>query len=127
MNEGIHIFTDLLVTWQLLIRVWCLVHFVLLSLFTTLKMLSGELYNCVDAELQADHARAVDAANKYNASSPDVAAKEERTRLFKDLIPNQGTGCYFEPPFRCDYGIHIELGARSYRNPEEFGSRYFLK
>jgi hypothetical protein len=73
-------------------------------------MLSRELYISSDPELQADHERAVILANRYNLASPLAKDRDERHKIFKDLVPHQGSGCYFEPPFRCDYGIHIELG-----------------
>ena len=76
-------------------------------------MLAGEYYIASDPELQKDHERAVLLANKYNSASPLLADREERQKIFRELIPNQGSGCYFEPPFHCDYGINIELGIDS--------------
>ncbi len=70
-------------------------------------MLRGELY-IVDAELEADQARAQALVERYNAtfhSEPDL-----RARLLRELLGGVGEGVVVRPPFRCDYGRHITIG-----------------
>ena len=78
------------------------------------RMLRGELYLADDAELAADHARAQELVERYNAT-PHAAA-EERLVLLRRLLGEVGEGVVMEPPFRCDYGSTIAVGARTFVN-----------
>ena len=42
--------------------------------------------------------------------------KEQRDRLFNELLPNSGTNLSIEPPFYCDYGSTIYLGNKVFIN-----------
>ena len=77
-------------------------------------MLRGELYVFDDPELAADHARAQELVERYNATSH--AEQVERDRLLRELLGTVGDGVVVKPPFRCDYGSHIEIGARTFVN-----------
>jgi maltose O-acetyltransferase len=78
------------------------------------KMLAGALYDPYDAELIAERQRARLLFHAFNATRDDQ--KEERQRLLTDLIPNCGSEVWIEPPFFCDYGLHITIGDRVFFN-----------
>jgi maltose O-acetyltransferase len=78
------------------------------------RMLRGELYLAHDPELAADHARAQALLERYNATTH--VDEEERRRLLRELFGGVGDGVVVKPPFRCDYGLHIEIGARTFVN-----------
>jgi maltose O-acetyltransferase len=78
------------------------------------RMLRGELYLAGDPELAADHARAQELLERYNATPH--AAQDERDRLLRDLLGEVGEGVVVKPPFRCDYGSSIAIGPRTFVN-----------
>src|SRR6188474_2250471 len=78
------------------------------------KMLSGELYVASDPELLAARVRARELIRRYNASSDQDPA--ERAAILRDLLSSAPADVYIEPPFYCDYGSHIRLGAGVYMN-----------
>jgi maltose O-acetyltransferase len=78
------------------------------------RMLRGELYLAGDPELAANHARAQELLERYNATSH--AAREERDELLRLLLGEVGEGVAVKPPFRCDYGSQIAIGARTFVN-----------
>src|SRR5688572_10700300 len=78
------------------------------------KMLSGELYDPMDAALVAGRRRARDLCQALNAG-PD-AAQDERRRILRDLFASGGESVWMQPPFYCDYGSNIELGERVFFN-----------
>jgi maltose O-acetyltransferase len=78
------------------------------------RMLRGELYLADDPELAADAARAQELVERYNATS--YAEQAERDRLLRELLGSVGDGVVVKPPFRCDYGAHISIGARTFVN-----------
>jgi maltose O-acetyltransferase len=78
------------------------------------KMLAGELYNAGCPELVADHARACGWMARYNASL--AASREERHTLLAELLAHVGEGAVIRPPFHCDYGYNISLGAGAFLN-----------
>ncbi|RYY67614.1 MAG: sugar O-acetyltransferase [Chitinophagaceae bacterium] len=97
------------------------------------KMLLGELYNAVDAELTEDRTRARLLLKALNESREDEP--EARTRILKDLLPNAGAGLWIQPPFYCDYGYNLQLGDKVFFNfncvvldvlPVRIGSRTLL-
>jgi maltose O-acetyltransferase len=77
-------------------------------------MLRGELYVFDDPELEAAQARAQELLERYNATPH--AAQTERDRLLRTLLGEVGEGVVVKPPFRCDYGTSIALGARTFAN-----------
>ncbi|WP_406736154.1 sugar O-acetyltransferase [Thioclava sp. GXIMD4215] len=76
------------------------------------KMLAGELYRADDPELQADMVRAAQVLAAFNARLDAGACAE----LLGPLLGALGEGTQIKPPFRCDYGQHIRVGARSFIN-----------
>lgn len=77
-------------------------------------MLAGDDYQAGDPELVALRSRALLLVHAYNSTRPDEP--DERRRLLVELLGSAGPGIELEPPFRCDYGGQIEIGARSFAN-----------
>jgi maltose O-acetyltransferase len=77
------------------------------------RMLRGELY-LVDGELEADVARAQALLERYNATLH--AERELRTRLLRELLGEVGDEVTIRPPFFCDYGSNITIGAGTFVN-----------
>lgn len=78
------------------------------------RMLAGELYLADDRELRADNARAQRLVADYNATRHDEA--ERRRALLVELLGDVGEGVVVTPPFRCDYGYPISIGAGTFIN-----------
>lgn len=78
------------------------------------KMLAGELYLASDPELVAERAAARRLLRAFNATTEDEP--ERRRALLVELLGALGPDAWIEPPFRCDYGRHLSIGARSYLN-----------
>ena len=71
------------------------------------RMLRGELY-FVDDVLRADSARAQALLERFNAAPDDAVLRE--------LLGHLGEGVLIRPPFRCDYGTQISIGAGTFVN-----------
>jgi maltose O-acetyltransferase len=78
------------------------------------KMLAGELYDAGDAELQAALAATRDWLVRYNAALAMPTA--ERRVLLRERLAAVGHGSTIRPPFHCDYGFNISLGAGVFLN-----------
>jgi maltose O-acetyltransferase len=78
------------------------------------RMLAGDLYIADDPQLEAEHLRAMRLLEQFNRSPED--APEERLRLLRELLGTLGEGAVIRPPFYCDYGYQMHLGARSFAN-----------
>jgi maltose O-acetyltransferase len=78
------------------------------------KMLAGELYDPMDAELVAARTRARDLCQALNATRE--SDREGRCALLLDLFASGGESVWMQPPFFCDYGSNIELGERVFFN-----------
>jgi maltose O-acetyltransferase len=78
------------------------------------RMLRGELYLFDDPELAADHAHAQELLERYNATRH--ADHELRDSLLRELLGEVGDGVAVRPPFRCDYGRYISIGAGTFVN-----------
>jgi maltose O-acetyltransferase len=78
------------------------------------RMLRGELYVFDDPELAADSARAQELLERYNATSH--VQQELRDALLRELLGGVGDGVVIRPPFRCDYGRYISIGAGTFVN-----------
>jgi hypothetical protein len=76
------------------------------------RMLRGELYIADDAALAADHVRAQELLDAYNATRH--AQQHERERLLRSLLGGVGEGVVVQPTFRCDYGTPITIGAGTF-------------
>jgi maltose O-acetyltransferase len=78
------------------------------------KMIAGQLYLASDPELVAARMDAYRLVRAYNATDP--AATEARRALLTTLFQHIGDNATVEPPFHCDYGWNISLGAGAYVN-----------
>jgi maltose O-acetyltransferase len=78
------------------------------------RMLAGELYDPMDAELVAARTRARDLCQALNATRESDG--EGRRALLRDLFASGGDSVWMQPPFFCDYGSNIELGERVFFN-----------
>ncbi len=78
------------------------------------KMLAGELYRAVGAEIIADQRRCHMLLHRYNATRPDAA--DERAALLRELLGGIGETSVIRPPFHCDFGSNIRLGRGVFLN-----------
>lgn len=78
------------------------------------KMLAGEWYTCMDAELDALRERARAAVHEHNTMDPAQrgAMGQKLAALFKGV----GAGVFIEAPVFVTYGGHITLGEGVYFN-----------
>lgn len=77
-------------------------------------MLSGELYDPLDATLAAERIRTRLLIKQLNDGREDQA--EERASILKELIPNAKEGLWLQPPFYCDYGSNMHIGEKVFFN-----------
>jgi maltose O-acetyltransferase len=73
------------------------------------KMLAGELYNADAPELQAEMAITHKWLARYNAALG--GSPSELRELLLERLAAVGEGAMIRPPFHCDYGFNISLGA----------------
>lgn len=78
------------------------------------KMLAGDLYHPDDPEIQADGHSCRAWLVRYNATLG--ATPSERRVLLRERFAAVGDGAVVRPPFHCDYGLHITLGAHVFLN-----------
>ncbi|MBM9593913.1 sugar O-acetyltransferase [Roseitranquillus sediminis] len=78
------------------------------------KMLAGELYVAEGPEIAADSARANAWMDRFNGRL--AMPREERHAMLVELFAHAGEGAFIRPPFHCDYGYNISLGAGAFLN-----------
>jgi len=78
------------------------------------KMLAGELYDPLEPELVAARERARDLCQALNATRE--GDQDGRREIVRQLFARGGDSVWMQPPFFCDYGVHIELGERVFFN-----------
>jgi len=78
------------------------------------KMLAGELYDPLDAELVRARERARDLCRDLNATRE--RDREIRRSILRELFGQGGDSVWMQPPFFCDYGSNILLGERAFFN-----------
>ena len=78
------------------------------------RMLRGELYNGADDEMVADFARAQDLLARFNGTAH--AEQAERDAILAELLGSMGDGVVIRPPFRCEYGTPVSVGAGTFMN-----------
>ena len=78
------------------------------------KMLAGELYDPLDAELVAMRLRARELCHAINSASP--ANETLHRQLLEKLLAAGADAAWIQPPFYCDYGVHIYLGREVFFN-----------
>jgi maltose O-acetyltransferase len=79
-------------------------------------MLAGELYLAADPELTALRLRARRLLRSFNDAAPEDSAR--RRSVLEQLLAAVGPEVWIEPPFFCDYGAQLTLGARVYFNTQ---------
>jgi maltose O-acetyltransferase len=78
------------------------------------RMLAGDLYTADDPELAADARAIAGWMDRYNdRQSRDPG---ERLALLREAFAVVGDGATIRPPFHCDYGYNISLGAGVFLN-----------
>lgn len=78
------------------------------------KMLAGELYSAAAPEIQQALADCKRWMVRYNASLDQSPAA--RRTLLAERLAAVGEGAVIRPPFHCDYGFNISLGAGAFLN-----------
>jgi maltose O-acetyltransferase len=78
------------------------------------RMLAGDLYIADDPELVAMAVRADRLQDEFNRTRADQTSL--RTRLLGELLGAVGADTVIRPPFYCDYGSHVRIGARTFAN-----------
>lgn len=75
-------------------------------------MLAGQVYNCLDPDLEAERQQARKLLRLYNRSE----AAPERQLLLQQMLGHIGPTSQIEPPFHCAYGRNIYLGEYVFLN-----------
>lgn len=78
------------------------------------KMQAGELYNANCHEIQCKLHATHRWLGRYNGAL--ALSNEERFELLLERLAAVGEGAVIRPPFHCDYGFHISLGAGVFLN-----------
>jgi maltose O-acetyltransferase len=78
------------------------------------RMLAGDLYLAEDPEIARDRLRASQLMGAYNRMDADDEAG--RQRILRQLLGTVGPGVEIRPPFYCDLGYQIRIGARTFVN-----------
>ena len=78
------------------------------------KMLAGELYDASDAQIQAEQRAAMIWLAGYNSLL--ATPPSERLPVLRERFAKAGEGADVRPPFHCDYGFNISLGAGVFLN-----------
>ena len=77
------------------------------------RMLAGDLYNPMDAEIVADQEQTLAWMERFNAPGQTIA---QRHALLTELFGGVGAGVNIRAPFHCDYGYNITLGDGVFMN-----------
>ena len=77
------------------------------------RMLGGEPY-VFDESLDVDTRRCRLLLHTINTATPDQ--DDERDDALRELLGAFGAGSNIRPPFRCEYGYQIHVGARVFAN-----------
>lgn len=78
------------------------------------KMIAGEKYDALDAEIIAQRMRAHDLCHALSLIKPSDL--EGKNAIMRELLPNAPKSSFITPPFFCDYGWNITLGKQFYCN-----------
>jgi maltose O-acetyltransferase len=78
------------------------------------KMLAGELYLASDPELVSMRKRARRLTRNFNQTTEED--RSLRTEILKELFGSVEGKIEIEPPFQCDYGVHIYAGQDLFMN-----------
>jgi maltose O-acetyltransferase len=78
------------------------------------RMLAGDLYLAEDPEIARDSLRANQLTGAFNRTDADDQAG--RQRILRQLLGAVGPGVEIRPPFYCDLGYQIHIGAGTFVN-----------
>ena len=78
------------------------------------RMLAGDLYRGGDPLPAEDHRRAMRLLARFNRSGVDDL--DHRRSILGELLGAVGPGAVIRPPFHCDYGTQIAVGAGTFVN-----------
>ena len=79
------------------------------------KMLAGEVYSAIDAELLRELQETREKIYDYNTLRPSETQRMKE--MLKDLLGHIGDDdIIINQPFRCDYGKQISVGKRFFAN-----------
>jgi maltose O-acetyltransferase len=76
------------------------------------KMLAGEVYNCLEPELDAIRQVTKVMLRRFNQAE----TLAERQAILQQFLGHFGQDAIIEPPFYCPYGHNIYIGDYSYLN-----------
>ena len=76
------------------------------------KMLAGEIYNCLDPDLEAERQKTKKMLRLYNLAETIT----ERKTVLQQLLGQIGQNSIIEPSFYCSYGQNIYIGDHVYLN-----------
>ncbi|UBM25143.1 sugar O-acetyltransferase [Pseudomonas sp. p1(2021b)] len=85
-----------------------------MSLSEKQKMLAGQLYHAGCPELQAEQIANKHWMHRYNTSTDLL--NDARHGLLVAHFAHAGSGAVIRPPFYCDYGYNISVGANTFMN-----------
>jgi maltose O-acetyltransferase len=77
------------------------------------RMLAGDWFLPSDDELAADTVRRKELLDAYNGPGRGAA---ERAEILGELLGSVGEGVRIRPPFHCDFGYQISIGAGTFVN-----------
>lgn len=78
------------------------------------RMVAGKLNYFLDAELEKDNKKAKRLTALYNSTTEEQ--QEDRKEILKELLGKGAENVAIVPPFRCDYGQHIEFAGFAFLN-----------
>jgi maltose O-acetyltransferase len=76
------------------------------------KMLAGEIYNCLDPDLEAERQKVKALLRLYNLTE----TVPQRQSILRQLLGQIGQNSMIEPPFYCVYGQNIHIGDHVFLN-----------
>jgi maltose O-acetyltransferase len=76
------------------------------------KMLAGEIYNCLDADLEDERQKVKILLRLYNLAESSV----ERKSILDRILGHVGHNSIIESPFHCVYGQNIHIGDSVFLN-----------
>jgi len=76
------------------------------------KMLAGEIYNCLDTDLDAERKKVNEYLRLYNLTE----TQSERETILQRLLGQIGQNSIIEPPFYCVYGQNIYISDHVFLN-----------
>ncbi len=77
------------------------------------RMLAGALYRSDDPELVSTHLRARRLCHRLNRSGDEA---DHGRAVLSELLGSFGAGSEIRPPFHCDYGLNLFVGADCFVN-----------